>query len=175
MKRKQLGFTLIELIIVIVLLGILAAFALPRFANLQEQATVGVIEQVAGALKSTSAIFRSQALVEGVVDGQIIVDGNVVEMRGGYVKGEWAAWRNVLNLTQDIAATGTSAVCTVNDLCGVGNLSSAPGLLGTLTGGVSGAVIIWPKGYRINQFCYAYYINKETGEAPVFGTRTSGC
>ena len=63
--RKEKGFTLIELVMVIVILGILAAFALPRFADLGGDARESTIQGAAGAIKSASAIVHSKALAEG--------------------------------------------------------------------------------------------------------------
>ena len=63
MKRQQSGFTLIELIIVIVILGALAVVALPRFLDLQEEADIAAAEGVGGALASAAAINFSAALV----------------------------------------------------------------------------------------------------------------
>lgn len=56
MNRQQSGFTLIELIMVIVVLGALAITALPRYVNLQGEADQGAVNGVAGALASGSAI-----------------------------------------------------------------------------------------------------------------------
>jgi len=62
-KQAQAGFTLIELIVVIVILGILAATALPRFSNLGGDARVASLNAVRGALASTASVARGQWLI----------------------------------------------------------------------------------------------------------------
>jgi MSHA pilin protein MshA len=62
-KQAQGGFTLIELIVVIVILGILAATALPRFGNLSGDARLASMSAARGALVSLSAVGHGQALI----------------------------------------------------------------------------------------------------------------
>jgi MSHA pilin protein MshA len=63
--RKVTGFTIIELVVVITILGILAAVALPRFLNVQNEAYIASVQGVAGGVASGAAINYGKRLASG--------------------------------------------------------------------------------------------------------------
>ncbi|NLS14602.1 type II secretion system protein [Vibrio sp. SM6] len=64
--KKQAGFTLIELVVVIVILGILAVTAAPKFLNLQDDARDASLEGLRGAIASAMGISYGRAAIEGI-------------------------------------------------------------------------------------------------------------
>jgi MSHA pilin protein MshA len=108
MKKQQSGFTLIELVAVVVLLGILSVTALPRFIDIQGDARAGVVQGLRAAMEGASVQIYAKSLlrgVEGVTSNAgaiVIANANNVEVRSGYPKavadtaGNWA----ILDLLQ---------------------------------------------------------------------------
>ena len=123
MKKQQSGFTMIELIMVIVILGILAAFALPRFADFSGQARSATVEGIAGSMRSASAIAHAAQLAAGDSgSASVELEGIDVTMIGGYptadddgivneapvdVKGEITGANGALIVAGGIAAQAT--------------------------------------------------------------------
>ncbi|MGB0892864.1 MAG: type II secretion system protein [Parashewanella sp.] len=65
MKIKQRGFTLIELVVVIIILGILAVVAAPKFLNFQGDARVSALQGLKGALQSANSMVYAKAAIAG--------------------------------------------------------------------------------------------------------------
>ncbi|MFH7563963.1 pilus assembly FimT family protein [Oceanimonas smirnovii] len=85
MKRAA-GFTLIELVIVIVILGILGAVAAPRFINLQGDAYEANINGLKGSLQSAMTLANTRAVLEGDDKGaaDVTIDGETVKFIHGF-------------------------------------------------------------------------------------------
>ncbi|MFQ3278264.1 MAG: MSHA pilin protein MshA, partial [Colwellia sp.] len=89
-SSKQQGFTLIELVVVIIILGILAATAAPKFINISADARVSVLKAMGGSILSAANQVHTKAIINMVVQEPLAnldldEDGNDdVEIKYGY-------------------------------------------------------------------------------------------
>jgi len=127
---KQAGFTLVELIVVIVVLGILAATALPKFVNVSQDARRASVEGITGALRSSVSLVQAKYYATGnttattvrMQDGSDVVVAAGTGIPAGTAAGIGAALQSMDGFTADYAsatavtfrpASGGSATCQV--------------------------------------------------------------
>lgn len=146
--KKQQGFTLIELIMVIVILGILSAFALPRFADLGSEAREAALQGAYGAIKSAAAIAHSKSLASGAgASASISLEGSSITMANKYP-------------TADAAGILEAAQITATDF--------------TITAG--NPVIVSPIGVNSNTNCRVEYTQAASaGASPTISIDTGTC
>jgi len=109
MLRNEKGFTLIELVMIIIILGILAAVAIPRFVNLREEADQANANAVIGALNSTAAIIfashvtgTTNVCAEGAT---IATDEELAACLDGGLPANWAVDGAANNFTYNAGGT----------------------------------------------------------------------
>lgn len=175
---KQSGFTLLELLVVIVIIGVLVFAAAPKFIDLTGNTKSALIKNISGNLKTAINFAILKDKVAGGNGEPLDYNGNIITFISGLPKASAGEMRFLLEMdlpSTTFTPSWSTVPCNASEYCIVGNRPFSDGRLPSISNFTSGTgVFFWPEGYILSD-CFAYYLNLEDGSEPIIGHVVSGC
>ncbi|MRD72695.1 prepilin-type N-terminal cleavage/methylation domain-containing protein [Rhodocyclus tenuis] len=145
MSSSQKGFTLVELVVVIVVLGILAATALPKFIDLSSDARKSVVQATEGSMRAANTMIYAKAVATGnLTNASLTVGSATISTTNGFAT-------------------------TITDLAKVMDLDSTKLVTDSTNKGV------YYNGYAVGTCGVVYGPSAAAGTPPTYATTVSGC
>lgn len=166
--KKQNGFTLIELVVVIIILGILAVTAAPKFINLQSDARASTVKGLEAAIKGADTLINSKSLIAGnntvaasATTLVTVATGKTVLINYGHATPVWTdSLENALDINAANSGTTTEWLYQL----------------------ATGSIYFYPQGQTVPDGtasggqCYVQYVNSLQAYGPItVNTVVSGC
>jgi MSHA pilin protein MshA len=168
MRQRETGFTIIELIVVIILLGILAATALPRFFDVTDDAGQSAVEGLRGNIEMAAKLTRAAGFAQNLTNAASVpMEGATITTCNGYPTADY------------VAATGVAT--------GIISAAQISNILPTADGGFTGAgTLTWQIADATNPAtCFVTYAAApgatvpancdEMGNEPIITSNIAGC
>lgn len=176
-RKKSAGFTLVEIIVVILILGVVVGFAVPKFVELTSDSKAAVLESIGGNMESGLELLYAKALTQGqhVGDGSILVNGTTISLYYGQpsvrgtdsfvqINNQVKAWLEIDAVDRNTARGNRDAAQFFTDKSTANNQ----------------IYIFFSEDYdvkSVNYFCHILYENPESNSpsGPTVSVRTSDC
>ena len=177
-RKVSFGFSLIELIIVILVITIMSVIVLPKFLNIQKDAQISILDNFSGSFKTLTDMVYAKAVLqnkEKLSNVSVSINNKNINTYFGVPQ---EIWNNALGelLNSDIYYSGNgyydynggntadTVVCTQASLCVIDQTPSS-----IIKSGLAGwGMFFFPKGRSLADDCYAYYSFSQDGSKITF-------
>ncbi|WP_285817623.1 type II secretion system protein [Echinimonas agarilytica] len=169
--KLKFGFTLIELVLVVIVLAILAVTVLPRFVNLKTDSYEASLASIHGTIAAANDMVASEIYVRpqnlnAARSRFTLSDGQIIRIRAGFPDGRWnQTFQHIVDISG--ADQVSTQLCSTANWCvrqRGNNWFRNQGLTAATEGR---GFVLFPRGYNFNtQRCYAYFFTPNGSATP---------